>query len=58
MQLHANMFSLIKSEIKNVRIGGFYLQKILSNVSNIQKRKESSKLQGYSNEDIEYSVRK
>lgn len=52
MQLPVYIY-LIKSEIKNVRIGGFYLQKILSNVSNIQKRKESLKLQGYSNEDID-----
>ena len=52
MQLPIYIY-LIKNEIKNVRIGGFYLQKILSNVSNIQKRKESLKLQGYSNEDID-----
>lgn len=52
MQLPVYIY-LIKNEIKNVRIGGFYLQKILSNVSNIQKRKESLKLQGYSNEDID-----
>ena len=52
MQLPVYIY-LIKSEIKNVRIGGFYLQKILSNVNSLQKRKESLKLQGYSNEDID-----
>ena len=56
MQLPVYIY-LIKNEIKNVRIGGFYLQKILSNVSNIQKRKESLKLQGYSNEDIDILVK-
>lgn len=52
MQLPVYIY-LIKNEIKNVRIGGFYLQKILSNVNSFQKRKESLKLQGYSNEDID-----
>lgn len=52
MQLPVYIY-LIKNEIKNVRIGGFYLQKILSNVNSLQKRKESLKLQGYSNEDID-----
>lgn len=51
MQLPVYIY-LIKNEIKSVRIGGFYLQKILSNTSNLSKRKESLKLQGYSNEDL------
>lgn len=41
------------NEIKNVTIGGFYLQKILNNIQNPEKRKESLKLQGYSNSNLE-----
>lgn len=37
---------------KNARIGGFYLQKILSNEKDEAKKKATLKLQGYSNSDI------
>ena len=50
MQLPVYMY-LIKNEIKNVRIGGFYLQKILSNDKNVENRIDNLKLQGYSNSD-------
>lgn len=50
MQLPIYIY-LIKNEIKDVRIGGFYLQKILSNITNKEKREESLKLQGYTNRD-------
>lgn len=39
------------TEIKNVKIGGFYLQKILNNVTDKEERIDSLKLQGYSNGD-------
>ena len=39
------------TDISNVKIGGFYLQKILNNVTDIDKRIDSLKLQGYSNSD-------
>ena len=44
---------LIKNSniIKNVKIGGFYLQKILNNETDIEKKKNLLKLQGYSNSD-------
>ena len=52
MQLPIYMYLIKNSNIvKNVRIGGFYLQKILSNDKNIDDRVESLKLQGYSNSD-------
>lgn len=54
MQLPIYIYLMKKSnEFKNVRIGGFYLQKILNNISNKEKRIESLKLQGYSNSDTE-----
>ncbi len=45
---------LIKNSnvIKNVKIGGFYLQKILNNETDIEKKKNLLKLQGYSNSDV------
>lgn len=52
MQLPVYIY-LIKNEIKDVIIGGFYLQKILSNTNDISKRIDSLKLQGYSNEDTD-----
>ena len=52
MQLPIYMY-LIKNEIKNVRIGGFYLQKILNTNKNIDDRINGLKLQGYSNSDID-----
>lgn len=53
MQLPIYIY-LIKNEIKDVIVGGFYLQKILNNITDEEKRIESLKLQGYSNsnEDI------
>lgn len=50
MQLPVYIY-LIKNneELNNVRIGGFYLQKILHNEIDKQKRIELLKLQGYSN---------
>ena len=40
-------------KIKNVRIGGFYLQKILDDITDREKRIESLKLVGYTNSDID-----
>ena len=51
MQLPVYVYLAKNSEFKNVRIGGFYLQKILINSKNIDERIESLKLQGYSNSD-------
>lgn len=39
------------NDISNVRIGGFYLQKILNNSNNEEDKKNNLKLQGYSNSD-------
>lgn len=39
--------------LKNAKIGGFYLQKILNNTKDTEKKREALKLQGYSNSDIE-----
>lgn len=39
--------------LKGAEIGGFYLQKILSNTNDQNKKIESLKLQGYSNSDVE-----
>lgn len=44
-------------DFKNVKIGGFYLQKILNNSTDIEERINSLKLQGYSNSD-EYILEK
>ena len=44
--------SEVEEEFKDTKVGGFYLQKILSNTSNKDKRVDSLKLQGYSNSDI------
>ena len=53
MQLPIYMYLIKKSEeFKDTKVGGFYLQKILSNTSNKDKRVDSLKLQGYSNSDI------
>lgn len=54
MQLPIYAF-LIKnySELQEARIGGFYLQKILNNIKNPEKKRESLKLQGYSNSSTE-----
>lgn len=53
MQLPVYIY-LIKNEIKDVKIGGFYLQKILNNTTDKEKRLDSLKLQGYTNSDLEY----
>jgi len=53
MQLPIYIYLLKNSnEIKNIRIGGFYLQNILNNISDRDKRIESLKLQGYTNSDL------
>lgn len=52
MQLPAYIY-LIKNEIKDVKIGGFYLQKILNNITDKEKRLDSLKLQGYTNSDLD-----
>lgn len=51
MQLPVYIY-LIKNEISNVRVAGFYLQKILNNKSAPADLKNDLKLQGYSNSDI------
>lgn len=54
MQLPIYIYLLKKSsKVQNVRIAGFYLQKILNNIDDREKRIESLKLQGYSNSDID-----
>lgn len=40
-------------ELKDAKIGGFYLQKILNNIKDPDKKHESLKLQGYSNSSTE-----
>lgn len=52
MQLPVYIY-LIKNEIKDVKIGGFYLQKILNNITDKEKRLNSLKLQGYTNSDLD-----
>ena len=53
MQLPVYMYLIKNSNIlKNVRIGGLYLQKILSTSKDVNERINSLKLQGYSNSDI------
>lgn len=52
MQLPVYIY-LIKNEIKDVKIGGFYLQKILNNITDKEKRLDSLKLQGYTNSDFD-----
>ena len=51
MQLPVYVY-LAKNEKPDYKVGGFYLQKILSAEVEIDKKRESLKLQGYSNEDI------
>lgn len=53
MQLPVYIY-LLKNQkkIKNVRIGGFYLQRILDDIIDKEKRLDSLKLIGYSNSDI------
>lgn len=52
MQLPVYIY-LIKNEIKDVKIGGFYLQKILNNITDKEKRLDGLKLQGYTNSDLD-----
>lgn len=52
MQLPVYIYLIKNSDIKNVRIGGFYLQKILNNKFTIDEKIDSLKLQGYSNSDL------
>lgn len=52
MQLPIYIY-LIKNEIKDVKIGGFYLQKILNNITDKEKKLDSLKLQGYTNSDLD-----
>ena len=53
MQLPVYLFLIKNSNLfDNVIIGGFYLQKILNNYSDIDEKKKSLKLQGYSNSDV------
>ena len=53
MQLPTYVYLLMKSGImKNVKIGGFYLQKIIDNTLDKEKKTENLKLMGYSNRDI------
>ncbi len=53
MQLPVYIYLLKNSKkIKNVRVGGFYLQKILDDITDIEKRLDSLKLVGYTNSDI------
>ena len=50
MQLPVYIYLLKNSnDLNNVKIGGFYLQKILNNTIDRQERINSLKLQGYSN---------
>lgn len=51
MQLPVYVF-LAKSSMPDYKVGGFYLQKILSAEVEIEKKRESLKLQGYSSDDI------
>lgn len=54
MQLPVYLFLIKNSNLfNNVIIGGFYLQKILNNYSDLEEKKKSLKLQGYSNKDID-----
>ena len=39
-------------ELKNIRLGGFYLQKIISNEADIENKEKDLMLNGYTNSDI------
>lgn len=52
MQLPSYIYLLKNSEyFKNARIGGFYLEHILSNKTNLEDKIKESKLYGYTNSD-------
>ena len=54
MQLPVYMYLIKNSNIvKNVRIGGLYLQKILGKEKTLEDKINALKLQGYSNSDID-----
>ena len=53
MQLPVYIYLIKHSDLKNIIIGGFYLQKILTNEKDISKKIDSLKLQGYSNSNID-----
>lgn len=54
MQLPVYAYLVKNSDsLKHAVIGGFYLEKILSNEKNIEKKKDYLKLQGYTNQDME-----
>ena len=54
MQLPIYVYLIKKSNLlSNVKIGGFYLQKIVNNETDPDKKAESLKLQGYSNSDTD-----
>ena len=52
MQLPVYIY-LIKNfkELENVKVGGFYLQKVLNDKTNIEEKVNELKLQGYTNKD-------
>ncbi len=52
MQLPVYIY-LIKNfkELSNVKVGGFYLQKVLNDKTNIEEKVKELKLQGYTNKD-------
>ena len=52
MQLPVYVY-LVKNEIKGVKIGGFYLQKILNVSKDEEEEKNNLKLQGYSNSNLD-----
>ena len=58
MQLPVYIY-LIKNlkELKNVKVGGFYLQKVLNDKTTIEEKVKELKLQGYTNKD-EYIMEK
>lgn len=53
MQLPVYIY-LLKNlkELKNVKVGGFYLQKVLNDKTTVEEKVNELKLQGYSNSDI------
>lgn len=53
MQLPIYIYLLKHSiELKDAKIGGFYIQKILNNITDMEGKIDSLKLQGYSNSDV------
>ena len=53
MQLPVYVYLLKNfNELKNVRVGGFYLQKVLHSETNQEEKVKAMRLQGYSNNDL------